>query len=139
MQSLKRSILVEVKPFSEIHEETTSVFNVGGKDILDWMRDIIQYKVTGDLHADPILARKMKLKALQFCIVDGELYRKAKNGPLLKCVTPSEADYILREVHKGCCGHHLGVRALAHEPFRIGYYWPIATEDTRILVQRCRN
>ena len=105
-----------------IHEDATFVFNVGSKDIPYWMRDIIQYKETGDLLTDPILARKLKLKSLQFCMVDGELYKKAKNGPLLKCVTPSEADYILREVHKGCCGHHLGARALAHKAIKIGYY-----------------
>ena len=78
MQNLKRSVLVEVKSLSAIHEDSTSVFNVSSKDILDWMGDIIQYKVTGDLPVDPILARKIKLKALQFCMVDGELYKKPK-------------------------------------------------------------
>ena len=67
-------------------------------------------------------------------MIDGELYKKAKNGPLLKCVMPSEADYILREVHQGCCGHHLEARALAHKAIRIGYYWPTTTEDARNLV-----
>ena len=57
MQNLKRSILVEVKLLSAIHEDAISVFNVGNKDIPDWMKDIIQYKETGDLPSDPILAR----------------------------------------------------------------------------------
>ena len=47
------------------------------------------------------------------------------------------ADYILREVHEGCCGHHLGARALASKAIRTGYYWPTSTEDARILVQKC--
>ena len=64
MQNLKRSFLVEVKPLSTIYEHATFAFNVGSKDIPDWMKDIIQYKETGDLPADPILARKLKLKAL---------------------------------------------------------------------------
>ena len=72
-------------------------------------------------------------------MVDGELYKKAKNGPLLKCVTPFEADYILREIHEGCCGHHLGARALAYKAIIIGYYWPTATEDARNMVQRCEK
>ena len=103
------------------------------------MKDIIQYKESGELPTDPILARKVKLKSTQFCIVDRELYKKAKNGPLLKCVTPSEADYILKELHEGCCDHHLGARALAHKTIRIGYYWPTATEDAKKLVQRCEK
>ena len=41
MQNLKRSVLVEVKRLSAIHENATSVFNVDSKDIPDWMRDII--------------------------------------------------------------------------------------------------
>ena len=61
---------MEVKPLSAIHEDATSVFNVGNKDIPDWMRDIIQYKETEDLPADLILAIKLKLKSLQFCMVD---------------------------------------------------------------------
>ena len=57
----------------------------------------------------------------------------------LKFLTPFEAYYILKEVHEGCCGHHLGARALAHKAFRIGYYWPTITEDARIMVQRCEK
>ena len=41
MQNLKRSVLVEVKPLSTIHEDATSVFNVGSKDVSDRMKDII--------------------------------------------------------------------------------------------------
>ena len=63
MQNLKRSVLVEVKPLSAIHEDVTFVFNVGSKDIPDWMTNIIQYKETGDLLANSILTRKLKLKA----------------------------------------------------------------------------
>ena len=136
MHNLKRSDLVEVKSLSAIHEDATLFFNVGNNDISDWIRDIIQYKEIGDLPADPILARKLMLKSLQFCMVDRELYKKAKNRPLLKCVTPSEADYILRELYEGCCGHHLGATNLAHKAIRIGYYWPTATEDARYLVQK---
>ena len=57
MQNLKRLVLVEVKSLSAIHEDAISVFNVGSKHIPDWMKDIIQYKETGDLPSDPILAR----------------------------------------------------------------------------------
>ena len=67
IQNLKRSVLVEVKPLSAIHEDTISVFNIGNKNIPNWMKDIIQYKDIGDLPADLVHAKKLKLKALQFC------------------------------------------------------------------------
>ena len=139
MQNLNRSVLVEVKSLSSIHENSTSVFYTGNGDVPDWMKDIIQYKESGELPTYPILARKVKLKSTQFCMIDRGLYKKAKNGPLLKCITPSEADYILKEVHEGCCGHHLEARALAHKTIRIGYYWPTAIEDAKKLVQRCEK
>lgn len=63
---LKRSVLVEVKPLSSIHEDATFIFNVGSRVILDWMRDIIQYKESGEFLVDLVLARKLKLKSLQF-------------------------------------------------------------------------
>ena len=139
MQNLKRSVLVEVKSLSSIHENTTFVFYTGSGDVLDWMKDIIQYKESGELPADPIPTRMVKLKSTQFCMIDRELYKKAKNGLLLKCVTPSEADYILKEVHERCCGHHLGGRAVAHKAIIIGYYCPTTIEDAKTLVQRCEK
>ena len=75
---MTRSVLVEVKPLRVIHENTTFVFNMGSKDMPDWMRAIVQYKETGVLLIDSMLARKLKLKSLQFCMVDGELYKKPK-------------------------------------------------------------
>ena len=35
MRNFKRSVLVEVKPVSSIHEDTTSVFNIGSRDLSD--------------------------------------------------------------------------------------------------------
>ena len=36
---------------------------------------------------------------------------------------PKEADYVMREVHEGICGNHLGSRLLVHKLIRAGYYW----------------
>jgi reverse transcriptase-like protein len=58
MQDLNRSVLVEVKPVSSIHEDATSVFNVENKDLSNWMKNIIQYNNDGELPTDPVLARK---------------------------------------------------------------------------------
>lgn len=58
---------------------------------------------------------------------------------MLKCVSASEADFILREIHEGCCGHQLGAWALAHKAITIGYYWPSAQEDAINFVQKCEE
>ncbi|KAK3005556.1 hypothetical protein RJ639_016354 [Escallonia herrerae] len=57
--------------------------------------------------------------------------------PYLRCLTPSEANYPLREVHEGICGQHLGVRALAQKVLRQGYYWPTMHRDALDYTKKC--
>ena len=44
--------------------------------------------------------------------------------PYLKCVKEDKAKYILKEVHKGVCGEHIGLRFLVSKIIRTGYFWP---------------
>ena len=45
---------------------------------------------------------------------------------------------MLREVHEGVCGNHIGARELAGKVLRQGYYWPIILRDVTDLVRRCK-
>ena len=49
--------------------------------------------------------------------------------PLLKCVIPSEAKYIMRKIHKGICGNHVGGQSLAFKALKQGYYWSTMKTD----------
>ena len=49
--------------------------------------------------------------------------------PILKCVGKEDANYILKEVHEGICGNHIGARTLAGKTLRQGYYWPTMLKD----------
>ncbi|XP_072076557.1 uncharacterized protein [Arachis hypogaea] len=40
-------------------------------------------------------------------------------------------DYVLKEVHEGCCSHHIGGKALARKLIRAGYYWPSMMKDSK--------
>ncbi|KAI5327751.1 hypothetical protein L3X38_027147 [Prunus dulcis] len=44
--------------------------------------------------------------------------------PYLRCLTPEEGHYVLREIHEGICGNHSGARSVAHKAIRQGYFWP---------------
>lgn len=59
--------------------------------------------------------------------------------PLLKCVTLEEGNYILREVHRGICGSHIGTNALLQKVMRYGYFWPTIREDSKDMVQACHQ
>ncbi|GKV20138.1 hypothetical protein SLEP1_g30300 [Rubroshorea leprosula] len=57
--------------------------------------------------------------------------------PLLRCLTPYEAEYAVREVHERVCGTHISGRTLARKLLRHGYYWPTMVEDAQNYVKKC--
>lgn len=71
----------------------------------------------------------------KYCIQNGELYRKAYGGSLLRCLGLEEAQEVMTEIHKGDCGEHQGGRKLFEELFRIGYYWPTMEERCHGICQ----
>ena len=55
----------------------------------------------------------------------------------MRCLSHDEADYVMREVHEGICGKHLGAWSLAHKLIRVGYYWPTMLKDAQAYVKTC--
>ena len=58
--------------------------------------------------------------------------------PILKCVGNEDANYILREVHEGICGNHIGAQTLTGKTLSQGYYWPTMLKDATKLVRKCK-
>ena len=87
---MKRSVLVEVKPQSAIHEDANSVFAIDRQNLSLWMEEMLKYKEEGELPEDPNRAKKIKNLAPQFAVINNKLHKVAKIGPLLKCFTPEE-------------------------------------------------
>ncbi|RDX64715.1 Gypsy retrotransposon integrase-like protein 1, partial [Mucuna pruriens] len=50
-----------------------------------------------------------------------------------------EAEYVIREVHEGVCGTHIGGRALTSKIARAGYYWPTLRNDCMDYVRKCEK
>jgi hypothetical protein len=96
-----------------------------------WYADLIF--VLQNLQAPPGLtktkARFLKLKALKFCILEGNLYWKDPAGILLNCLLKDEADKVLQEFHAGECGGHLNWKVTANKILRAGFYWPTLFAD----------
>ena len=44
---------------------------------------------------------------------------------------------MMREVHEGICGNHLGAWSLVHKLIRVGYYWPTMLNDAQAYVKTC--
>jgi ribonuclease HI len=105
----------------------------------EWATDVIQYLRDESLPRDKLLSRKVKMHSARYVLIGGVLYRRGYTEPLLKCLTNSEAEYVLREIHEGVCGNHSGSRMLAHKAMRAGYYWPTMNKDSVRLVQQCNK
>ena len=52
--------------------------------------------------------RKLKVQASHFVLIKEFLYKKGFSCPYLRCLGLEEADYVMREVHKGICRNHSG-------------------------------
>ncbi|XP_031112204.1 uncharacterized protein LOC116016181 [Ipomoea triloba] len=103
----------------------------------DWMYDLKNYIANGTLPDDSSRAKKVKLRAPRFQLVDDRLYKRSYGGPLLRCLTNDEAKIVMEEVHEGICSAHQGPRTLAQKIVLMGYYWPSINLDCEQYVRRC--
>ncbi|XP_025702484.1 uncharacterized protein [Arachis hypogaea] len=102
-----------------------------------WLDPITSFLEHGKLPDDEKDAAKLRREAAKYAVIQGQLFRKGLNQALLKCLHPDQTDYVLREVHEGCCGHHVGGKALARKLIRAGYYWPSMMADSKEFVKKC--
>ena len=84
------------------------------------MTPIVHYLKEGRLLEDKTEVRKLQIRAARFVIIDDVLYRRGYSLLYLRCANSKEADYVLREIHKGICGNHTGARSLAGKALRAG-------------------
>ena len=89
-----------------------------------WMTPIISYLKDGTLPEGKDEARKRKVWSARYVLLNDALYKRGFSQPYLRCLSPDEANYVLKEVHEGACGNHLGARSLIHKVVRVEYYWP---------------
>jgi len=104
-----------------------------------WVDPLLLYLKDGKLPKGDAEAQEIKRKARRFVIVERELYKRSFSQPLLNCILHRESDYILREIHEGICGSHIGARTLCKKTLRQGYYWPTMMGDSKKLVRACER
>jgi hypothetical protein len=63
----------------------------------------------------------------------------APQALLQRCISITEGQELLQEIHSGACGHHAAPRALVGNTFRQGFYWPTAVADDTRIVRTCQG
>jgi ribonuclease HI len=122
VELLKRAVLT----ISPVHSE-------------DWRTEIISF-LQGNCHSDDeAYNKRMEARIRPYVIIEGELYKHGVCSPLLNCLSRTEGIELMKEIHAGLCGSHIGSRPLLGKVFRQGIYWPKAASDATDLVQKCKN
>ena len=98
---------------------------------------MIAYLKSGILLDEKEVARKLNVLASRFMLIRDVLYKRGFSRPYLRCLAHDETDYVMREVHKGIYGNHLGARSLVHKLIRVGYYWPTMLKNAQTYVRTC--
>ncbi|GJX96794.1 reverse transcriptase domain-containing protein [Tanacetum coccineum] len=134
---LSKQVLVEILKEKSIQEkEVEAIVEEEGPT---WMTPIIEYLKDGTLPGDRKEASKLRIKARQYELLEGVLYRRSFLKPWLRCVGPLQADYVIREIHEGSCSMHAGPRSVVAKAMRLGYYWPTMHRDARDMIRTCND
>jgi len=84
-------------------------------------------------------ARKLKVQAARFVLVEEKLFKWRLSGPLMTCVEKEAARRIMEEIHKGLCRIYSGRRALAIKIKRHSYFWQKMIKDCEKFSKRCEK
>ncbi|GKB14244.1 reverse transcriptase domain-containing protein [Tanacetum coccineum] len=96
---LTKQVLVEKLKRKSIEEK--EILTVVEEEGYCWMTPLIKYLMEGTLPKEAKKARAMKIKARQCILINDVLYKKSFLEPWLLCVGPTQAEYVVREIHEG--------------------------------------
>ncbi|GKC93114.1 reverse transcriptase domain-containing protein [Tanacetum coccineum] len=124
---LTKEVLVEV--LNERSTEGQEVHAIVEEEGDNWMTPIVRCLEEGIWPKDKNEARCLRAKIGQYTMESRILFKKGYLVPMLRCVGPLQANYVIREIHIGSCGMHVGPRVVVRKAVRQGYYWPTMHED----------
>ncbi|XP_070018359.1 uncharacterized protein [Nicotiana sylvestris] len=104
-----------------------------------WFHDIKEYLSKGEYQEHAKYTQKCTLQRLSnhFFHSRGNLYRRAPDLGLLRCVDAKEASKLLEDVHAETCGPHKNGFVLAKKILRAGYFWMTMEMDCIQYVRKC--
>jgi hypothetical protein len=103
----------------------------------DWRAEIMAYLRGHYEPQDELEEKRLKHRARDYTVFNGELYKSGVIEPWLRCITSENGLELLKEIHSGFCGAHIGTRAVAGKAIKQGFYWPTINIDANKLVREC--
>jgi ribonuclease HI len=122
-------------PSVELMERT--VLTISPMHSKDWRTEIVSFLQDNYPSDDEAYIKRMHARTRPYVIIEGELFKKVVCSPLLNYLSRAEGQELMKEIHSGICGAHIGSRPFLGKVFRQGFYWPKAASDAADLVQKC--
>jgi hypothetical protein len=113
-----------------------AVLNISPIYSEDWKTEIMSFLQGNFLSDDEAYNKRIESRARPYVIIEGELYKHGVCSPLLKCLSRAKGIELMKEIHTGLCGSHIGSRPLMGKVFHQGFYWPKVDSDAAELVQK---
>nr|XP_009780783.1 PREDICTED: uncharacterized protein LOC104229782 [Nicotiana sylvestris] len=113
--------------------------NINKENVVTLLHSAIDQVEDGTLPQDKKEAKKHRIQAARYILVNCHLYKRTFGGPLAKCLGPNQIRQVLEEVHEGHCGAHTSNRALVLCLVRAGYYWPTMKKEVADYVRKCEQ
>ena len=99
--------------------------DIEDQDELPWYHYIYQF-LSCDTYPESTSTkdkRALRHLATRFVVYGDALYRRSLDGMLLLCLDYASIDRVMREVHVGVYGPHMGGHMLTRKIMRTGYFW----------------
>jgi hypothetical protein len=103
------------------------------KRVDDHFAEIVQFLSIGMAPSDYTIIHKKQLvvRAADFSLIAGQLYKMGPNEILRRCVMEKERLMILAEAHEGIIGGHYAGKATTQKILRAGLWWPTLHKDAK--------
>jgi hypothetical protein len=83
----------------------------------DWRTKIVSFLQGNCLSNDEAYNKRMEARTRTYVTIEGELYTQGVCSPLLKCLSRTEGQELMKEIYVGLCGAHIGARPLLGKIF----------------------
>ncbi|GJY08324.1 reverse transcriptase domain-containing protein [Tanacetum coccineum] len=77
----------------------------------------------------------IRIKAPQYKLIKGSLYKKSFYIPWLRCIAPPQTNDVIKEIHKGSYGFNAEPHSMVVRITKQGYYWPSMHRDVSRVIQ----
>jgi hypothetical protein len=76
---------------------------------------------------------------MKYVLIGDDMFYRTLERLLLKCLEPTEANWLLHEVHEGAYGTHQSAHKMKWLIRQSGYYWPTVLEDSFKYYKGCQT